>query len=98
MNDNMIKVNADPNHLLKKIKCFALDMDGTIYLGEQWIDGARDFLKRVEETGRKYVFMTNNSSKSADVYYEKLERMGLKIRPEQLITSGHATVDYLKKK
>ena len=82
MNDNMIKVNADPSNLLKKIKCFALDMDGTIYLGEQWIDGARDFLKRVEETGRKYVFMTNNSSKSADVYYEKLERMGLKIRPD----------------
>ncbi|MBE6829414.1 MAG: HAD-IIA family hydrolase [Ruminococcaceae bacterium] len=97
MSDNRIKVNADPDHLLDRIKCFALDMDGTIYLGEQWIDGARDFLKRVEETGRKYVFMTNNSSKSADVYYEKLERMGLKIRPEQLITSGHATVDYLKK-
>lgn len=73
-------------------------MDGTIYLDETWIDGAREFLAKVEETGRKYCFMTNNSSKNAAVYVEKLHRMGLDIDPQkQLITSGHATIDYLKK-
>lgn len=97
MNRTDWHVNEDPRHILAGIRCFALDMDGTVYLGERWIDGAKDFLRRVEETGRSYVFMTNNSSKSADAYYRKLERMGLKIRPEQLITSGHATVDYLRR-
>ncbi len=91
-------VNLDPNEYIAKIKNFALDMDGTIYLDETWIDGAKEFLKRVEETGRKYCFMTNNSSKSAQVYVEKLHRMGLDIDPEtQLITSGHATIDYLNR-
>ena len=45
-------VNEDQEHILSEVQCFALDMDGTIYLGEQWIDGALEFyirLKRREE-------------------------------------------------
>lgn len=90
-------VNSDRRGMLKDIECFALDMDGTVYLGERWIDGALDFLRRVEETGRRYFFMTNNSSKSADVYLDKLDRMGLRIDRRQMITSGHATIDYIKR-
>mgnify|MGYP000308528153 CR=1 FL=1 len=42
--------------------------------------------------------MTNNSSKNAEIYVEKLHKMGLDIDPQkQLITSGHATIDYLKR-
>lgn len=93
--DNMI-VNEDPQGLLQKIRCFALDMDGTVYLGEQWIDGAKDFLKKIEESGRQYLFLTNNSSKSAEVYIKKLQRMGLEITEDRLVTSGHATAAYLK--
>ena len=72
-----VEVNRDRGGLLKGIECFALDMDGTIYLGEQWIDGAMDFLKAIEKLGKRYVFVTNNSSKSPEVYVEKLGRMGL---------------------
>ena len=46
---------------IKEIKCFILDMDGTIYLGNQLFDFTKDFLNKVEETGRKYYFFTNNS-------------------------------------
>lgn len=91
-------VNQDPEHIISHIKGFALDMDGTVYLDETWIEGAMDFLSRIEQTGRKYCFMTNNSSKNAQVYVDKLHRMGLDIDPKtQLVTSGHATVAYLKK-
>lgn len=42
--------------------------------------------------------MTNNSSKNAEAYIDKLHRMGLDIDPEkQLVTSGHATIAYLNK-
>lgn len=90
-------VNEDPGGLLGPIECFALDMDGTVYLGEQWIDGAREFLKRIGETGRSYVFLTNNSSKNPGVYVEKLRRMGLSVDRERIVTSGQATIYYLKK-
>ena len=71
-------------------------MDGTIYLGEQWIDGAREFLHRIEETDRNYVFVTNNSSKNAAVYVEKLHRMGLDVGEDKIVTSGQAAIYYLK--
>lgn len=92
-----IKINTDPTGRLKDVKCFALDMDGTIYLGDRWIDGAPEFLRKIEASGRSFCFMTNNSSKSADVYIDKLHRMGLDITPQQLITSGHATMHFLHK-
>ena len=43
------EIDRDEKGILKQIRCFALDMDGTVYLGEKWIDGARDFLKAVDE-------------------------------------------------
>ena len=89
-------INQDQDHILSNIKCFALDMDGTIYLGEQWIDGAMEFLRRIEETGRNYVFLTNNSSKNAAVYVEKLHRMGLDVGEERIVTSGQAAIYYLQ--
>ena len=90
------EINQDKSHIIENIKCFALDMDGTVYLGEKWIDGALDFLKRIEESGRYYVFVTNNSSKNPAVYVEKLHRMGLYVGEEKLITSGQATICYIK--
>lgn len=81
---------------LADIRCFLLDMDGTFYLGERLIDGSLDFLEALRRTGRDAWFVTNNSSKSASAYVEKLTRMGV---PEpfrhQVITSGHAAAHYL---
>ena len=90
-------IDEDTEGILSQVECFALDMDGTIYLGERWIDGAREFLDRIEESGRSYVFLTNNSSKNAAVYVEKLGRMGLAVGEEKIITSGQATIYYLKR-
>lgn len=89
-------INQDKQHIIEGIKCFALDMDGTIYLGEKWIDGAVEFLKRIEEAGRKYVFLTNNSSKNPAVYVDKLHRMGLDVGEDKIITSAQATICYLQ--
>lgn len=91
------ETNQDKEHILEKVRCFALDMDGTIYLGEKWIDGAREFLEKIEESGRNYIFLTNNSSKNAEAYVEKLHRMGWEIGPEKIITSGQAAIFYLKR-
>lgn len=82
--------------LLKKIELFVLDMDGTFYLGERLLDGALDFIRIVEETGRKFLFFTNNSSKSPKVYIEKLERLGCRISRDQIMTSGDVMIRHLK--
>lgn len=90
-------INKDAGGFLSKIECLALDMDGTVYLGERWIDGAREFLKKIEASGRSYVFLTNNSSKNPEKYVEKLAHMGFPVSADKIITSGQATIYYLKK-
>ena len=90
-------VNEDREQKLKRITCFALDMDGTVYLGEKWIEGARDFLSAVEKAGKQYIFLTNNSSKGPQNYVEKLHRMGLSVDESRIVTSGQATIEYLKR-
>jgi HAD superfamily hydrolase (TIGR01450 family) len=92
-----IAVNSDTGGLLDSIKCFALDMDGTFYLSDTLIEGSLEFLQRLEETGRSFIFLTNNSSKSRSAYLEKLRKMGVVIGGEKLVSSGQATVRYLNR-
>ena len=35
--------------LLKDIRCYMLDMDGTFYLGEKLLPGALDFMSYLEK-------------------------------------------------
>lgn len=50
----------------QNIRCFLLDMDGTFYLDDELIDGALEFIDKVKETGRDFLFLTNNTSKNGD--------------------------------
>lgn len=95
--DAGIEINTDTKGILKDVECYALDMDGTIYLGDQWIEGAKEFLEALERAGKKYVFLTNNSSKNPGVYAEKLKRMGWETDVSRIITSGQAAIYYLQK-
>ena len=81
---------------LEKIKLFALDMDGTIYLGNQIFPFTHPFLEGLKNAGKKYVFLTNNSSKSGDDYFQKLKKMGIETDRSLIYTSGDATIEYLK--
>ncbi len=83
---------------LRDKKLFLLDMDGTIYLDEELFDGTLDFLDHVKAKGGRYIFLTNNSSKSVDKYIEKMKRLGIETGPEDFLTSTNATVLHLRKK
>ena len=82
---------------LKDKKLFLLDMDGTIYLDNYLFDGTLELLEYVRRIGGKYIFLTNNSSKSVDKYIEKLAKLGIETTEEDFLTSTNATVLYLQK-
>ncbi len=82
---------------LKDKKLFLLDMDGTIYLDDELFDGILDFLEYVRNIGGRYIFLTNNSSKSVDKHIEKPGRLGIETTPDNFLTSTNATVLYLEK-
>lgn len=81
-----------------EIRCFLLDMDGTINLGQRLLPGAKEFIDYIRESGRDYLFLTNNSSKDGSHYVEKMTRLGIACDMDHILTSGDATVLYINQK
>lgn len=84
-------------HLLEEKRLFVLDMDGTFYLEDKPIDGALDFLDALKKKNKKFIFFTNNSSKSISDYIEKLVAMGVEADEKTILSSGSVTIDFLRR-
>lgn len=78
-----------------KIKHVALDMDGTIYLGNTLFPYTQNFLRTLRDNGISYSFLTNNPTKSSKDYLLKLQQLGIEATEEQMYTSSIATIDYI---
>lgn len=81
---------------IQSCRLFLFDMDGTLYIGDRLFSFTRELLETIRSTGRRYLFLTNNSSKSVEDYIRKLEKMGISARYEDFLTSSQATAHYLK--
>lgn len=86
----------DLKEVLKEVKYVLLDMDGTVYLGGKLIGEMDKTLDKIRESGRKIIFLTNNSSKSVKSYYDKLGKMRLFKDGDEVRTSGTAAIGFLK--
>lgn len=81
---------------LKDITLYLLDMDGTVNLGYDPIDGAKEFLETLKEQGKNFIFLTNNSSKNAMDYVEKMRSLDFPCEKENVFTSGMAAGMFLQ--
>lgn len=81
---------------IRQKKLFLLDMDGTLYIDQRLFDGAAEFLEAIKRRGGRYLFLTNNSSRSVGAYQEKMSRLGILCSEEDFLTSSQATGIYLK--
>ncbi len=82
--------------MLKDIDLFLLDMDGTVYHENTLIPGASEFFSKANARGKKYAFMSNNSSKSKSDYISKLNQLKVEAESNQIISSVTVTLNYLK--
>lgn len=80
---------------LRGAKCFALDMDGTIYLGDRVLPGAHELMDVLKKRGVRAVFLTNNSSRGVADYVKRLNNMGFDVTAEDILSSGQAAAAYL---
>lgn len=80
---------------LARIKHVALDMDGTIYMGNSIFPFTIPFLEKLDGMGISYSFLTNNPSKSIDDYLKKLAKMGIHATEEEIYNTTIATIDYI---
>ncbi len=81
---------------LRAVRHVALDMDGTIYMGNSLFPWTKDFLAGLTAAGIGYSFLTNNPSKNIADYIAKLEKMGIRATRDEMYTTAIATIDYIK--
>ncbi len=79
---------------LRRKRLFLLDLDGTLYLDDALFPASAEFLREIRRRGGRYLFLTNNSSRGAESYVEKLRGMGVPAVRDDFLTSVDAlTVD-----
>jgi HAD superfamily hydrolase (TIGR01450 family) len=76
-------------------RCFVLDLDGTVYLGNIPIPGAVSFIQR-HSAVRDLYFLSNNTSKAPATYLKKLRGMGIEARPEQILSPTAPLTEHLR--
>lgn len=84
--------------LAARTEVFLLDMDGTVYVGDRPIGNMAETLAAVRASGRHVVYCTNNSSRSAASYEQKLRALGLFDARDTVFTSGMAAIGLLRER
>jgi len=80
---------------LTDIQNFLFDMDGTLYLGPRVFPGTIELLSGLRKQGKRFLLLTNNSSKSVPEYREHLAQLGIDVTEDEIFTSATATILYL---
>lgn len=80
---------------IEKIRLFAFDLDGTLYVGENLLPYAVELVRYLRQKCQ-VVFFTNNSSKTVAQVHEKLNRLGIECKLDEVYTSSSASAAYLK--
>ncbi len=81
---------------IKRKELFLLDLDGTLYIENHLIKGSTEFIELLKKQNKKFILLTNNSSKSSNKHLEKINNLGIDAKKENIFTSAQATSIYLK--
>jgi NagD protein len=74
---------------------YVLDLDGTVYLGEDILPGAAEAIAALRSRGARVVFVTNKPLETSAQYAAKLTRLGVPAGPEDVVTAVDALIHYL---
>ena len=81
---------------LHRFEGYIFDLDGTIYLGNHAIEGAVETVGFLRQMGKKLLFLTNKTIESREHYVSKLNRLGIQVTLENILTPAVVTIRYLK--
>lgn len=80
---------------MKRYPGYLCDLDGTVYLSERLLDGARETIMALRAAGSRFVFMSNKPLEPRTVYAAKLNRLGIPVDPEDVINSSYVLAQHL---
>src|SRR5690625_237723 len=78
---------------------YLIDLDGTMYNGNESIAEAAGFIERLRKTNKPFLFLTNSSTSNPEDVSKKLKRVSnVEAYPKEVFTSTEATISYLHKR
>ncbi|MEZ4641018.1 MAG: hypothetical protein R2856_39685 [Caldilineaceae bacterium] len=80
---------------LKTTRAVLFDMDGVVYVGNQPLPGVQDLLDYLDVTGRIWSFVTNNSSRTPQMFADKVQGMGMRVGADHILTSSLVTAMWM---
>lgn len=96
--DELTVLNDGLQQRLRRIRHVALDLDGTLYLGDTLFEFTHGLLDSLRSMDIGYTFLTNNSSRNTSQYVSHLRSMDIQADPSMIYSSTHATIEYLRQK
>jgi 4-nitrophenyl phosphatase len=79
------------------IKALILDMDGVVWKSDAPIGNLPEIFARIRDRGLKFVFATNNGTKTPEEYQQKLAELGVKVESSQVVTASLAVAHMLSR-
>jgi HAD superfamily hydrolase (TIGR01450 family) len=74
---------------------YVFDLDGTIYLGDELLPGAKRLILKLRELGKRVIFLSNNPTKDPRMYAEKLGGLGLKTPDSEIVNTVVTMTEWL---
>jgi 4-nitrophenyl phosphatase len=87
---------TDSYSSLAPISAAFFDMDGVIYVGNRPLPGVQELLDYLDESGRRWMLVTNNAALTSQQFSDKVAAMGLRVAPERILGSAEATASWLR--
>lgn len=81
--------------MMEAYDCFVFDCDGTLWRGNELIEGVVEVLALLRALGKQVLFMTNNSMKSRQAYLGKFVQLGVPAAVEEIYCSSYSAAAYL---
>ena len=82
---------------MREYKAYCLDLDGTVFRGNEVIPEAADFIARLQKKGIEPFYVTNNASMTQQQFSDKMKAFGISAPPERIMTSSIAAAKYIKR-
>jgi arabinose operon protein AraL len=83
--------------MINNMDGFVIDLDGTVYKGEQAINGAVETINYLKRFDKRMVFLSNRGNISRKMCHDKLREMGIDVKEEEILLTSTVTANYLKK-
>ncbi|MFZ0088179.1 MAG: HAD-IIA family hydrolase [Solirubrobacteraceae bacterium] len=75
---------------------YVFDLDGTIYLGDDLLPGARRLVRELRARDKTVRFLSNNPTKDPEEYADKLERLGLPTPVDEIVNTTVTMTQWLR--